>query len=49
MTTNQGMPSTSYRSPKAVGNHVVAQSGDLLRAEINGRGLARSWNQFRMR
>ncbi|MDX1638602.1 MAG: hypothetical protein R3281_11580 [Balneolaceae bacterium] len=40
MATNQGMPSASSRTP--IRDLVVAVSVDLLRAELNGNGLARS-------
>ncbi|MDX1638755.1 MAG: hypothetical protein R3281_12350 [Balneolaceae bacterium] len=42
MATNQGMPSASSRIPTAVENLVVALSVDLLQAELDDRGLARS-------
>ncbi|MDX1639135.1 MAG: hypothetical protein R3281_14310 [Balneolaceae bacterium] len=46
MATTHGRPSASSRTP--IRDLVVAVSVDLLRAELNGSGLARSWNTFRM-
>ncbi|MDX1638847.1 MAG: hypothetical protein R3281_12815 [Balneolaceae bacterium] len=41
MATNQGMSSSSSRIPTTLGNLTVALSVDLLRAELNGSGLAK--------
>ncbi|MDX1637288.1 MAG: hypothetical protein R3281_04925 [Balneolaceae bacterium] len=40
MATNQEMPSASSRTP--IRDLAVVVSVDLLRAELNGSGLARS-------